>query len=51
MTYKACKKMIETGKRLNNLDKAAIMEKLDIFMLGERITTSEYNELVAMMEV
>jgi hypothetical protein len=44
MTYKAMKKIIESG----GYDKADVMEKLDIFLAGDRITIEQYGELAAM---
>lgn len=45
MTYTLCKKIIESG----NYDKADMMNKLDVFLLNDRITDAQYNELVALM--
>jgi hypothetical protein len=46
MTYLAMKKIIESG----NYDKNEIIEKLDIFLAGDRITIEQYNELKELME-
>ncbi len=46
-TYDSLKILIENGKYK---DKEDMMFKLDIFLLGDRITASEYNELVALLE-
>lgn len=45
MTYKNCKKLIEAGR----YEKSDMMMKLDIFLLGDRITKEQYDELVSMM--
>lgn len=45
LTYRNCKKLIEAG-RYEYDDMSA---KLDVFLLGDRITIEEYNELVQMM--
>jgi len=45
MTYHAMKKIIEAG----NYDKEDVMEKLDIFYAANRITKSQYQELVALV--
>lgn len=45
MTYKNCKKLIEAKK----YEKEDMLIKLDVFLLNNRITEAEYNELVAMM--
>lgn len=42
MTYLNCKKIIENG----NYDKESMLEKLDIFLLNNRIDKDQYNELV-----
>ena len=41
-TYTQAKKIIEGGRYEN---KEAMMEILDIFLMGNRITTDEYKEL------
>lgn len=46
MTYKSCKKLIQTG----NYDYEDMCNKLDIFLLRRRITEEQYNELMNMME-
>lgn len=46
MTYKNCKKLIENNRYEYN----DMLEKLDIFLLVNRITTEQYYELVKMME-
>ena len=45
MTYIFCKKLIELG-RYNEED---LLNKLDVFLLNDRITQSEYEELVDMI--
>ena len=46
MTYKNCKKLIENNRYEYN----DMMEKLDVSLLVNRITTEQYYELVKMME-
>lgn len=46
MTYNYCKKII-AGDRYNKDD---MKDKLDVFLLANRITDEQYKELVAMME-
>ncbi|MEK4255408.1 hypothetical protein [Ureibacillus sp. FSL K6-2830] len=45
-TYDACKKLIENGRYGSKED---MLLKLDIFLLGNRITQAEYNQLVDML--
>ena len=45
MTYTYCKKIIENGK----YNKAEMLDKLDVFLLNNRITDAQYNELIGMM--
>lgn len=42
MTYGLCKKIIAKG----NYDKTELLDKLDLFLLNNRITDAQYNELV-----
>ena len=49
MTYKLMKRIIETGLKKGNLDVEATMQKLDVFLMADRITVEEYQELVEMM--
>ena len=46
MTYERCKKLIQTG----NYEQEDMLKKLDVFLLADRITTEQYNELVSMTE-
>ena len=46
MTYTRLKKLIESG----NYIKSDMLNKLDMFFVGNRLTTDEYVELCAMME-
>lgn len=43
--YNICKKLILSG----NYDKADMIKKLDIYLLKDRITEIEYNELMGLM--
>lgn len=45
MTYARLKKLIEKG----TYNKEDIMNKLDVFLLANRITEEQYQELVGMM--
>ncbi len=45
ITYRNCKTFIDAGRHEYN----DILAKLDVFLLGDRITIEEYNELVQMM--
>lgn len=47
MTYKTCKLAIEKGLYKNKED---MQTKLDVFLIGNRINQSEYEELTAMLE-
>lgn len=51
MTYKLMKRLIENGIKKGTLDVEATMQKLDVFLMADRITVEEYQELVEMMEV
>ena len=46
MIYTLCKKQINTG----NYDYAAMLNKLDVYLLGNRITLDQYNELKGLMD-
>ncbi len=43
MTYQLCKRLIEAGRTFG------MMDKLDVFLLNNRITEDQYNELVKMI--
>ena len=45
MAYKRCRLLIENG----TYNKEEMLDKLDVFLLANRITTEQYNELVQMM--
>jgi hypothetical protein len=50
MTYGYCKKIIAKMRAdgaVNEHNKTGMMDKLDVFLLAERITKQEYNELVS----
>lgn len=42
MTYNICKRLIQNG----NYEKEDMMMKLDVFLLNNRITKEQYDELV-----
>jgi hypothetical protein len=44
-TYEMCKILIQKGR----YEKNDMLRKLDIFLLGDRITEEEYTELVELM--
>lgn len=46
MTYIYCKKVIENGTYGT---KEEMLEKLDVFLLNNRITQEQYNELVELL--
>lgn len=46
MTYNVCKRLIQNG----NFEKEDMTTKLDIFLLNNRITQEQYNELVGLMD-
>ena len=50
MTYKLMKRIIENGIKKGNLDRESTLQKLDVFLMADRITVGEYQELVEMME-
>ena len=45
-TYNSCKKLIESG----NYIKEDMLQKLDLFLLKNRITMENYTELVELMK-
>lgn len=45
-TFEMCKKLIKNGR----YKKADMIGKLDVLLLGDRITQKEYNELVRLMK-
>lgn len=47
LTYIVCKKVIENRTYGTKEDFQA---KLDVFLLGNRISTDEYNELISLLE-
>ena len=59
MTYKNCKKVIENQIKKRNVKvitteayetfKSAMSNMLDIFLLNNRITKEQYNELIGIM--
>lgn len=46
MIYKLCKQVIES----RNYEYQSMLNKLDVYLLGNRITIEQYNELKAMMD-
>lgn len=45
MTYRNCKKLIEAGR----YEYDDMMNKLDVFLLADRITQEQYEELIGLM--
>lgn len=53
MTYRNCRKLIDNKVKEGSLDPtwaADMLDKLDVFLLADRITDVEYQELVGMIE-
>ncbi len=48
-TYKLMKRVIDSGLKRGNLDKEDVMLKLDVFLIGNRISIEEYQELAELM--
>lgn len=46
MTYRNCKKIIEAGRYVYE----DMLNKLDVFLLADRMTTEEYKELVEILK-
>ena len=46
LTYKNCKLLISK----NRYEYSDMLEKLDVFLLGDRIDREQYEELVALMD-
>ena len=44
--YNVCKKLILSG----NYNKVDMVKKLDIYLLKDRITEEQYNELIELMQ-
>lgn len=49
MAYNLMKRIIERGLEKGDLDRDAVMDKLDAFLAADRITSEQYRELVEMM--
>lgn len=50
MAYNLMKRIIERDKKAGTLDREAVMDKLDAFLAADRLTTEQYQELVALMD-
>lgn len=50
MTFLNCKKVILNRIQRGTLDVDSMKDKLDVFLLADRITEEEYNELIALMQ-
>ena len=49
-TYNLMKRTIETQKRKGTLNVESTLLKLDVFLMGDRITAEEYQELKELVE-
>lgn len=49
MAYNLMKRIIERDKAAGTLDVEAVMEKLDAFLAADRLTATQYQELVALI--
>lgn len=49
MTYIYCKNVITNSINSNKLNTVEMLEKLDVFYLGNRITKEQYEELVSLI--
>ncbi len=50
MAYNLMKRIIIRDKKAGTLDRDSIMDKLDAFLAADRLTTEQYQELVALMD-
>ena len=48
-TYLLCKTVIAKQKAAGTLNVDDMMAKLDVFLMNNRITSDQYNELMALM--
>lgn len=48
MTYRICKRLIEI-KEFDEAGKLDLQGKLDVFLLNDRISQAEYDELVELL--
>lgn len=46
MIYTLCKNVINSG----NYEHQSMLNKLDVFLLGNRITTTQYTELTGLLD-
>ena len=49
MTYTYCKKVIENTTYKNQAQMDEIQQKLDVFLLNDRINQEQYRELIALL--
>ena len=49
MTYTVCKRLIERGTFVNQEQKDDLQDKMDIFLLNNRLSQVNYNELTQML--
>ena len=47
--YTLCKRLIENTTYTNQSQKDEMQLKLDVFLLANRLTTEQYNELTALL--
>lgn len=53
MTYSLCKRLIVNAINRQKCDEAFVSDmkdKLDVFLLNNRITDDQYNELISMLD-
>ena len=48
-TFEMCRKSINTMIKRGTLDVHSMTVKLDVFLMGDRITAEQYTELAALM--
>ena len=49
MTYKICKLIIENTNYKTQTEKDEMQVKLDVFLLNNRLTQAEYEELIQLL--
>lgn len=49
MTYNACKKVIQNTTYTSQAQKDEMQQKLDVFLLNDRITQDQYTELTNLL--
>lgn len=49
MTYTYCKKVIDNTTYKNQAQKAEMQQKLDVFLLNDRITQEQYTDIAELL--